>query len=100
MRSCSEAVRAPGRPLGFRELPERRGLPLLALVALTGTGGDLAFAAASHGQLSTVSATASLYPVPTIMLGAALGGRRPRRMHALGIMLALTGARLLGALST
>ncbi len=79
--------------------PERRQLPLLALVAVTGAGGDLAYAAASTGTLSTVSAIASLYPIPTIALAFISQQRRTTRLQTTGIVLALAGATTLGAVS-
>lgn len=82
-----------------RLTPALRQLPLLALVALTGAGGDVAYTAASHGALSTVSAIASLYPIPTIALAYALHHRRTRPTQSAGILLALLGAALLGAVS-
>jgi uncharacterized membrane protein len=82
-----------------RALPHRRRLPTLGLAALTGTGGDVAFAAAAHGPLSAVSAIASLYPIPTILLACAGERRRPSRIHTAGIVLALTGAVAIGTLS-
>lgn len=81
-----------------RLLPQMRGLPLLALVAATGAGGDVAYAAAS-GDLSTVSAIASLYPIPTIALAFAVQRRRTRPAQSAGILLALAGALILSALS-
>ena len=59
-------------------------LPKLAVVALGGAGGDLAYAVASGGALSVVSAASSLYLLATIALGsrcrasraADCGGRR------------------------
>lgn len=80
--------------------PRRSQLPLLALVALTGAGGDVAYAAASSGALSTVSAIASLYPIPTIALASAVQHRRARPVQALGILLALAGAAILGAVAS
>jgi drug/metabolite transporter (DMT)-like permease len=81
-----------------RRLPGRGQLVPLALIALGGTGGDLAYAAAGrHGALSVVSAVSSLYPVTTIALGVMIQRRRPGRVQALGIALALIGAALLGA---
>jgi uncharacterized membrane protein len=83
-----------------RLLPGRSEAPKLALVALVGAGGDLAYATASHGgALSVVSAIASLYPVATIALGGLLQGQRASRSQLAGIVLALTGAALLGATS-
>ncbi len=81
-------------------LPGRPEMPKLALIAVVGAGGDLAYATASHGgALSIVSAISSLYPVATIALGALLQGQRATRVQLGGILLALTGAVLLGATS-
>jgi hypothetical protein len=60
-------------------------LPKLAVVALGGAGGDLAYAVASGGALSVVSAASSLYPLATIALGVALQGQRPTRVQLAGI---------------
>jgi drug/metabolite transporter (DMT)-like permease len=91
------ALAGNGRSLRHR-LPSLRGLPRLALIALAGVVGDLAYAAASrHGALSVVSAISALYPISTIALGMALRGQRTRRLQAAGIVLALAGAALLGA---
>lgn len=79
-------------------LPTRAQLPTLALIAIVGVGGDLAYATASHrGALTIVSALSSLYPVTTIVLGRVLGGRCATRLQAVGIVLSLCGAALLGA---
>ncbi len=83
----------------IRHLPARQQVPMLTLLAATGTGGDLAFAAASHGALSTVSAVSSLYPIPTIGLAFVLQRRRPHRLQTTGIIVALAGAAILGAMS-
>jgi drug/metabolite transporter (DMT)-like permease len=93
------ARRSAGGPGTHRWRPERRQLPLLALIAAAGSGGDVAYAAASTGALSTVSAIASLYPLPTIALGYLIQQRRPARLQAAGIVLALAGAAVLGAAS-
>jgi len=85
------------RPLRGRlpRLPQVRGL---ALVALAGVAGDLAYASASqHGTLSVISAVSSLYPVTTIALGIAVQGQRPNRVQVAGIALALIGAAVLGS---
>jgi drug/metabolite transporter (DMT)-like permease len=72
-------------------------MPGLTLVALSGAGGDLAYASASqHGALSVVAAVSSLYPVTTIALGIAAQGQRPNRLQVAGIVLALAGAVVLG----
>ena len=79
-------------------LPPRRRLPGLGWIAVTGVGGDLAYAIASHhGALSVISAISSLYPVTTVALGRVLHGRRATRVQLLGAALALLGAALLGA---
>jgi hypothetical protein len=80
-------------------LPAAGQLPKLAVVALGGAGGDVAYAVASGGALSIVSAVSSLYPLPTIALGVALQGQRPTRVQFAGITAALAGAVLLGAVS-
>jgi drug/metabolite transporter (DMT)-like permease len=79
-------------------LPTRDQLSGLALVAVAGVGGDLAYAVASHhGALSLVSAISSLYPLTTVALGVAIQGQRAGRIQAAAIMIALIGAALLGA---
>lgn len=81
-------------------LPRLGQVPPLALVALGGVGGDLAYAAASkHAPLSIVSAISSLYPITTIALGVLIQRHRPGRVQSIGIILALAGAALLGAAS-
>jgi drug/metabolite transporter (DMT)-like permease len=70
----------------------------IVLIAVAGTGGDLAYVTASHrGALSIVAAIASLYPVTTIILGRVLRGQRATRVQIIGVTVALTGAVLLGA---
>lgn len=79
----------------------RLDLPVLALIAVAGAGGDLAYAAAGkHGALSTVAAIATLYPLITILLGRAINGRHASHIQHAGIALALTGAVILGAYSS
>jgi len=79
-------------------VPRRRQLPMLALVATVGVGGDLAYAGASRlGALSIVSAISSLYPVTTIALARVLQDLRATRLQLVGTILALGGAVLLGA---
>lgn len=81
-----------------RRLPGARQLPALALIAVTGVGGDLAYAAASQrGTLSVVSAISSLYPIATIALGVMLQRRRAGSVQMTGVVLALIGAAVLGA---
>jgi drug/metabolite transporter (DMT)-like permease len=80
-------------------LPGLPEMPKLGFVALLGVGGDLAYTTASSGALSIVSAISSLYPISTIALGAVLTGQRATRVQLAGIVLALTGAVLLGTVS-
>ena len=93
----ARARRTPRLISPIRHIPAHTQLPILALVAATGTSGDLAYAAASHGALSTISAVSSLYPIPTIGLALALQHHHPRRLQLAGIGLALAGAVILGA---
>jgi drug/metabolite transporter (DMT)-like permease len=80
-----------------RSLPGRARLRAMALIAVAGTGGDLAYATASRqGALSIVSAISSLYPVTTIALGGLLQGHRATRVQLCGIAVAIVGAALLG----
>jgi drug/metabolite transporter (DMT)-like permease len=91
--------RPAGSPsAGSSALPERGQLPLIALAALTGVGGDVAYASASrHGALSLVSSISSLYALTTIALGVVIQGRRAGPIQAVGVGLALIGAAVLGA---
>lgn len=87
------AGRRPRRP----RLPRLTEIPALSLVALAGTGGDLAYATASqHGALTVLSAVSSLYPVATIALGVVIQRLRPTRVQVAGIALAVIGAVVLG----
>ncbi len=70
----------------------------IALIAMSGVTGDLAYAIASQrGALSVVSAIGSLYPLMTVGLGVFAQGRRATVLQGLGIAVALTGAVVLGA---
>lgn len=90
------AARRPRRD----RLPPPSQLPVLALVAFAGTGGDLAYATASqHGALTVLSAVSSLYPVATIALGVVIQRLRPSRVQVAGIALALIGAAVLGSVT-
>jgi drug/metabolite transporter (DMT)-like permease len=81
-----------------RRLPNRHQLRGLAVVAVGGVGGDLAYAAASHnGALSTISAISSLYPITTVALGVMIQHQRAGRIQTAGILLALIGATVLGS---
>lgn len=87
-----------GRGALRERLPGRDRLPAVGLVAVSGSGGDLAYAAASgHGALSVLSAISSLYPIATMLLGVSLRGQRARGAQLAAIALALGGAALLGA---
>jgi drug/metabolite transporter (DMT)-like permease len=87
-----------GRRPRRSRLPRLTQVPGLALVALAGTVGDLAYVIASqHGTLSVLSAVSSLYPVATIALGIGLQRQRPNRIQVAGITLALVGAAVLGS---
>jgi drug/metabolite transporter (DMT)-like permease len=98
--SAGIAALAGNRRSLLRRLPGRAMMPNLGIVALAGTGGDLAYTTASHsGALSIVAAIASLYPVATIALACLLRSQRPTRVQLAGITLALTGAVVLGAAS-
>jgi drug/metabolite transporter (DMT)-like permease len=79
-------------------LPPRRQLPQLALISVSGGGGDIAYVVASHrGALSIVAAISSLYPVSTIALGMLLQRRRATLLQLIGIAVGLCGAAVLGA---
>ncbi len=91
------ACAGSGRALPHR-LPRPPQLAPLAIAAVGGVGGDLAFAAASgQGALSIVSALSSLYPLTTIALGVAFQRQRPGMRQLAGVAIALAGAALLGA---
>jgi drug/metabolite transporter (DMT)-like permease len=85
-------------PLAGSSALSRGQLPLIALAAVTGVGGDVAYASASrHGALSLVSSISSLYALTTIALGVVIQRRRAGPIQAAGVALALTGAAVLGA---
>ncbi len=92
-------VGARGRRRSLRSLiPDRARLPKLALIAVVGVVGDVAYAIASHrGALAIVAAVSSLYPVTTIALGRLLGRSHPTRLQLAGIVLGLCGGAVLGA---
>jgi len=95
---CAGLIALASNRAQLREcLPKRNQLSGLALVAVAGVGGDLAFATASrNGALSIVSAISSLYPITTIALGMAIQRQRIGGIQAAGITIALIGAALLG----
>jgi drug/metabolite transporter (DMT)-like permease len=89
--------RLPQRQPQRRRLPRLAEIPVLSLVAFAGAGGDLAYATASRGgALTVLSVVSSLYPVTTIALGVVIRRLRPTRIQVAGIILALTGAAVLG----
>jgi drug/metabolite transporter (DMT)-like permease len=70
--------------------------PIVLLIGLFDTAGNVAFALASTRGLVSVAATlSSLYPVVTVALAVALLGERPSRPQVGGAALALVGATLL-----
>ncbi len=82
--------RAPG--------PLRAVAPIVLLIGLFDTAGNVAFALASTRGLVSVAATlSSLYPVVTVALAVALLGERPTRPQVGGAALALAGATLIAA---
>jgi len=92
--AAAVATKGPLRSL----VPDRARLPKLALIAVVGVVGDVAYAIASHrGALAIVAAVSSLYPVTTIALGRLLGRSHPTRFQLAGIVLGLCGGAVLGA---
>lgn len=67
-------------------------------VGMLDAGGDLSFAFASaQGQLAVVAVLASLYPVVTVLLAAAIVDERVHPLQAIGALVALGGVAILGA---
>jgi drug/metabolite transporter (DMT)-like permease len=88
--------RRPSSPSSPSGQFDRRRLTGLAIIALTGLGGDLGYTVASqHGSLSILAAISSLYPITTIALALLLKGTRPTRTQLVGITVALLGTVLL-----
>jgi drug/metabolite transporter (DMT)-like permease len=79
----------------------RLGGPALAIVLLVGVGdtlGSLLFAAsAGHGLVSVTSVLASLYPVVTVALAAAVLHEHVAGWQRVGIVLTLSGVGLIAA---
>jgi drug/metabolite transporter (DMT)-like permease len=70
--------------------------PIVLLIGIFDTAGNVAFALASTRGLVSVAATlSSLYPVVTVALAVILLGERPTRPQIGGAVLALAGATLL-----
>jgi drug/metabolite transporter (DMT)-like permease len=86
------AIQRP--PLGVAA----RVLPLLALIGLADTCGNVLFAAASQsGLVSVTSVLASLYPIVTVVLARVLLAERVARSQEGGIGLTLAGVVLISA---
>lgn len=79
--------------------PLRLGLRDLAVVLAVGVGdtlGNVLFAASSsHGLISLTSVLASLYPIVTVLLAAAVLHEHVSAPQRLGIVLTLTGVVLI-----
>jgi drug/metabolite transporter (DMT)-like permease len=75
-----------------------RWAAVAAAVGIGDTLGNVLFAAASgHGLVSLTSVLASLYPIVTVILAAAVIGERVARLQRAGIVLTLAGVVLIGA---
>jgi len=75
-----------------------RWAAVAALVGIGDTLGNVLFAAASgHGLVSLTSVLASLYPIVTVVLAAAVVGERVAALQRVGIVLTLAGVVLIGA---
>ncbi|MGH3001536.1 MAG: EamA family transporter [Gaiellaceae bacterium] len=75
-----------------------RELTIVCAVGIGDTVGNVLFAAASgHGLVSLTSVLASLYPIVTVLLAAAVLRERVAPMQRAGILLTLTGVALIGA---
>jgi drug/metabolite transporter (DMT)-like permease len=91
---CAVALAAARPPLALG----RRELGLLGVIGLLDATGVVLFArATTEGLISVVSVLASLYPVATIALAAALLGERIGIVQRAGAGLALGGAALIAA---
>jgi drug/metabolite transporter (DMT)-like permease len=74
----------------------RRDLAIAVAVGVGDTLGNALFAASSgHGLVSLTSVLASLYPIVTVLLAAAILHERVARMQKAGIVLTLTGVILI-----
>jgi drug/metabolite transporter (DMT)-like permease len=73
-----------------------RNLAIVVAVGLGDTVGNVLFAASSgHGLVSLTAVLASLYPVVTVLLAAAVLHERVAPMQRAGIVLTLTGVVLI-----
>jgi drug/metabolite transporter (DMT)-like permease len=76
----------------------RGSLLAIGLIGVMDTAGNSLFAAASSlGDVSVVSVLATLYPVVTVGLAAAVLSERIARLQLLGVAAALTGVALISA---
>jgi drug/metabolite transporter (DMT)-like permease len=74
----------------------RKELAIVVAVGIGDTLGNLLFAAASgHGLVSLTSVLASLYPIVTVMLAAAVLRERVAPTQRAGIVLTLAGVALI-----
>jgi drug/metabolite transporter (DMT)-like permease len=97
---CSVAVLAFGAWLVLRPpIRAARGhLGVIALIGILDTAGNTLFAAAaSLGEVSVVSVLATLYPVTTVALAAAVLGERLDRLQLAGVASALLGVVLISS---
>jgi drug/metabolite transporter (DMT)-like permease len=75
-----------------------RDLAIAAAVGLGDTVGNVLFAASSaHGLVSLTSVLASLYPIVTVLLAAAILKERVAGLQRAGVVLTLAGVVLIGA---
>jgi len=88
--AAAVAVDRPALKLGRKELA------IVVAVGIGDTLGNLLFAAASgHGLVSLTSVLASLYPIVTVMLAAAVLRERVAPTQRAGIVLTLAGVALI-----
>jgi drug/metabolite transporter (DMT)-like permease len=75
-----------------------RDLPVIAVIGAMDVAANLVFAVAStRGMDSVVAVVGALYPVMTVLLGAAVLGERIRPVQRIGALVALGGVALLAA---
>jgi len=76
----------------------RGHLGAIVMIGLLDTAGNTLFAAASsQGEVSVVSVLATLYPVTTVALAAAVLGERIERLQLVGVASALAGVVLISS---
>jgi drug/metabolite transporter (DMT)-like permease len=97
----STALLVVASAVTVRRTELRLGLGPLAIAAAVGVGdtlGNVLFAASSaHGLVSLTSVLASLYPIVTVLLAAAVLHERVAGTQKAGIVLTLAGVVLIGA---